>query len=92
MGVDHQVRLQLFALAYNPGSFLRRLALPKAVKHWTLTTLREKLVTMGAKVATHARYVMYRMAEAAVPREVFAAMLERIQRLRRPKLGGVPSR
>jgi len=42
--VDNQVRLQLFALAYNLGNFLRRLALPRSVKHWSLTTLREKLV------------------------------------------------
>jgi hypothetical protein len=27
--VDNQVRLQLFALAYNLGNFLRRLALPR---------------------------------------------------------------
>ena len=38
--VDNQVRLQLFALAYNLGNFLRRLALPPSVKHWSLTTLR----------------------------------------------------
>lgn len=36
--VDNQVRLQLFALAYDLGNFLRRLALPTAVKRWTLTT------------------------------------------------------
>ena len=30
--VDNQVRLQLFALAYNIGNFLRRLALPKSIK------------------------------------------------------------
>lgn len=48
--VDNQVRLQLFALAYNLGNFLRRLALPRSVKHWSLTTLREKLVKIGAKV------------------------------------------
>jgi len=40
---DNQVRLQLFALAYNLGNFLRRLALPRPVRHWSLTTLREKL-------------------------------------------------
>ncbi len=34
--VDNQVRLQLFALAYNLGNFLRRLALPKRVKEWSL--------------------------------------------------------
>ncbi len=45
---DNQVRLQLFALAYNLGNFLRRLALPRSVKQWSLTTLREKLVKIGA--------------------------------------------
>ena len=39
---DNQARLQLFALAYNLGNFLRRLALPRAVKHWSLTTLRRE--------------------------------------------------
>jgi len=53
--VDNQVRPQLFALAYNLGNFLRRLALPRSVKHWSLTTLREKLIKIGAKVVTHAR-------------------------------------
>jgi hypothetical protein len=78
---DNQVRHQLFALAYNLGNFLRRLALPKAVKHWSLTTLREKLVKIGAKVVQHARYVIFQMAEVAVPRGLFAAILERIRRL-----------
>ncbi|MEA3366529.1 MAG: IS1380 family transposase, partial [Planctomycetota bacterium] len=79
--VDNQVRLQLFALAYNLGNFLRRLALPRSVKHWSLTTLRERLVKIGAKVVTHARYVIFQMAEVAVPRRLFAAILERIRRL-----------
>lgn len=39
---DNEVRLQLFALAYNLGNFLRTLALPRKIEHWTLTTLREK--------------------------------------------------
>ena len=59
--VDNQVRLQLFALAYNLGNFLRRLALPTGVKHWTLTTLREKLIKIGAKVVRHSRYVFFQM-------------------------------
>ena len=42
------------------------LALPKAVKHWSLTTLREKLVKIGAKVVTHARYVIFQMAEVPI--------------------------
>jgi|TARA_B100002003_G_scaffold227219_1_gene234650 hypothetical protein len=80
--VDNQVRLQLFVLAYNLGNFLRRLALPNSVKHWSLTTLREKLIKIGAKVVTHARYVIFQMAEVAVPRWLFRAILERIRRLR----------
>ena len=88
--VDNQVRLQLFALAYTLGNFLRRLALPRSVKHWTLTTLREKLIKIGAKVVRHARYVMFQMAEVAVPRDLFAAILARIKRLRfRPPLAGI---
>jgi len=84
--VDNQVRLQLFALAYNLGNFLRRLALPQGVEHWSLTTLREKLVKIGAKVVTTARYVIFQMAEVAVPRKLFRAILDRIRRLREPTL------
>jgi hypothetical protein len=79
---NNQVRLQLFAMAYNLGNFLRTLALPKSVKQWSLTTLREKLIKIGAKVVRHARYVTFQMAEVAVPRKLFAAILERIARLR----------
>ena len=79
---DNQVRLQLFALAYNLGNFLRRLALPKAVKHWTLTTLRDKLIKIGAKVTHHSGRVIFQLAEVAVPRQLFGAILQRIERLR----------
>jgi hypothetical protein len=79
--VDNQVRLQLFALAYNQANFLRRLALPQSVKHWSLTTLREKLVKIGAKVVTHSRYVTFQMAEVAIPRRLFRTILRRISRL-----------
>ena len=79
--VDNQVRLQLFALAYNLGNFLRRLALPEGVSHWSLTTLRDKLIKIGAKVVRHARYVTFQLAEVAVPRELFQAILDRIRGL-----------
>ena len=78
----NQVRLQLFALAYNLGNFLRQLALPRPVRTWTLTTLREKLIKIGAKVVRHAKAVTVQLAEVAVPRRLFAAILERIDRLR----------
>ena len=81
---DNQTRLQLFALAYNLGNFLRRLALPKPVRHWSLTTLREKLIKIGAKVTRHSKYVFFQLAEVAVTRNLFAAILERIARLAIP--------
>ena len=79
---DNQARLQLFALAYNLGNFLRQLALPRPVRSWSLTTLREKLIKIGAKVVRHAKAVTFQLAEVAVPRELFAAILARIGRLR----------
>ncbi len=54
------------------------------MKHWSLTTLREKLIKIGANVVRHAKYVTFQMAEVAVPRELFAAIVERIQRFRVP--------
>jgi hypothetical protein len=85
---DNQVRLQLFALAYNLANFLRQLALPRPVRTWTLTTLREKLIKIGAKVVCHAKAVTFQLAEVAVPRALFAAILARIGRLRAaPSLG-----
>jgi hypothetical protein len=82
--VDNQVRLQLFVLAYNLGNFLRQAVLPQAVRHWTLTTLREKLIKIGAKVVRHSRKIVFQMAEVAIPRELFRTVLERIGRLRLP--------
>jgi len=76
------VRLQLHALAYNLANFLRTLALPERVEHWSLTTLREKLVKIGARVVRHGRYVVFQLAEVAAPRALFAEILRRIDRLR----------
>ena len=81
---DNAVRLQLFALAYNLANFLRSLALPREVAQWSLTTLREKLVKIGARIVRHGRYVVFQPAEVAVPRALFAAILRRIDRLRGP--------
>jgi hypothetical protein len=52
------------------------------VKPWSLTTFGEKLIKIGAKVMSHAKVVMFQLAEVAVPRSVFAAILERIDQLR----------
>ena len=45
-----------------------QMALPREVKHWSLTTLREKLIKIGAKVVSHAKAVTFQLAEVAVPR------------------------
>src|ERR687885_2449973 len=76
------VRLQLHALAYNLANFLRTLALPDEMERWSLTTLREKVVKIGAKVIAHARYTVFQMAEVAVPRDVFRRILAMIDGLR----------
>jgi len=75
-------RLQLHALAYNMANFLRTLALPDEVKQWSLTTLREKLVKIGAKIVRHGRSVTFQMAEIMVPRELFQQILAAIATLR----------
>jgi hypothetical protein len=76
------VRLQLFALAYNLANFLRQLVLTRPIQGWTLTTLREKLIKIGAKVVAHAKYLTFQLAEVAVPRQLFARILNRIEGLR----------
>ena len=61
------MRLQLFALAYNPGNFRRRLALPLSISHWSLRTLQTKLIKIRAKVVRHARYTCFQMAKVSIP-------------------------
>jgi hypothetical protein len=78
------VRLQLHALAYNLGNFMRTLAMPKTAEPWSLTSLREKLIKIGAKVVSHGRYVTFQMAEVAVPRQMLAEILSLIARLQAP--------
>ena len=75
----NQVRLQLHVLAYNLANFLRRLALPPSVKHWTLTILRDQLIKIGAKIIRHARYVTFQLAEVAIPRRLYRTILDRIR-------------
>ena len=57
---------------------------PRDVMPWSLTTLREKLVKIGAKVTGHSNYVTFQLAEVAVLRNLFAADLDRIARLAIP--------
>jgi hypothetical protein len=77
------VRLQLHALAYNLGNFMQTLAMPEAAEPWSLTSLREMLIKIGAKVVSHGRYVTFQMAEVAVSRPMFAEILSLIAPLER---------
>ncbi|MCZ8036391.1 MAG: IS1380 family transposase [Novosphingobium sp.] len=72
------VRLQLHALAYNLGNFLRTLATPEPIQEWSLTSLREKLIKIGARIVSHGRYVAFKLAEVAIPRNLFADILRMI--------------
>lgn len=73
-------QLQLHVLACNLGYLLQRLALPASVKPWSLTRLRETLIKIGAKVMYYARYVTSHLAEVAVRRKLYQAILHRIRR------------
>jgi hypothetical protein len=58
------------------------LALPEEVEHWSLTTLREKLMKIGARIVRHGRHVVFQLAQVAVPRSLFARILRSIDDLR----------
>jgi DDE family transposase len=76
------VRLQLHALAYNLANFLRTLALPPEMAQWSMSTLRERLVKIGAKIVRHGRSITFQMAEVMVPRTLFQQILDAIAALR----------
>jgi hypothetical protein len=80
--VSNQARLALFIMAYNLGNFLRRLALPEAMQHWSLTSLQTRMIKTGGRLVRHARRLVFQMAEVLVTREMLGGILERIGRLR----------
>ncbi len=43
----------------------------RTAEPWSLTSLREKLIKIGAKVVSHGRYIRFQLAEVAVPRQMF---------------------
>jgi hypothetical protein len=58
--------------------------MPKAAEPWSLTSLREKLIKIGAKVVRHGCYATFQLAEVSVSRQMFAEILSLIGRLRAP--------
>ncbi|MCP4409357.1 MAG: hypothetical protein GY807_16715, partial [Gammaproteobacteria bacterium] len=60
--------------AYNMANFLRTLVLPNSIADWSLTSLRDRLVKIGAKAIRHARSIIFQLAEVAVPRDLWVQM------------------
>jgi hypothetical protein len=78
----NEVRLQLHALAYNLANFLRTLVLPTSIADWSLTSLRDRLIKIGAKAIRHARSIILQLAEVAVSHDLWREMLATIAGLR----------
>ena len=73
--------LSFSASSASSIAFARAVALPKEMTRWSLTTLREKLVKIGARLVRNARRLVLQMAEVAVTRDLFAQILSRIRLL-----------
>jgi hypothetical protein len=89
MFAANAVRLQLHALAYNLGNFLRTLATPEPIKHWSLTSLKEKLIKIGrqgCEPRTLCRLPngggRHPTANVAIPQQMFQEILRLITELR----------
>ena len=78
----NKVRLQLHALACNPGVLLQGADLPEETADRSPTGLRTRLIRIGVRVVRHARAVTFQPAEAAVGGALFTRILAAIQRLR----------
>ena len=81
---DNEVRLQLHALAYNLATLLRCIELPEPMADWYLTSLKLKLIKLGARVVRHARANTFQLAEVAVAGAMVRAILAAICPLRAP--------
>ena len=68
-------------IAYNLGNLLRRLALPRAIQSWSLTSLQQRLLKTGGRLVRHARYFVLQLAESYLTRPLFRQIVTRIERL-----------
>lgn len=78
MSITHQ----LCALASNLGNFLRTMATPEPIRDWWLTSLQEELIKIATKINNHGRYAFFQVADVAILRHLFAAILRLIAELR----------
>lgn len=80
----NEVRLALSVIAYNLGNLWRRLALPKRIETWSLTSLQQRLIKTGGRLVKHARYYWLLLAEGHLTRRLFGAILQRLTALSAP--------
>ncbi len=80
----NEVRLWLSVIAYNLGNLWRRLALPKRIDTWSLTSLQQRLMKTGGRLVKHARYYWLLLAEGHLTRTLFGAILRRLVALPGP--------
>lgn len=79
--VENEARLKLFIMAYNLGNFLRTLALPEGIKHWSLRSIQLKLIKIGGRLIKHARYYCLLLAETTINEKIFSSLMRNIRRL-----------
>ena len=60
--------------------------MPKTAEPWSLTSLREKLIKIGAKVVSHGRYVTRRTAMKFGRNQPRSQPIVRVARLGGPEL------
>ncbi len=80
----NEVRPWLSVIAYNLGNLWRRLALPKRIDTWSLTSLQQRLMKTGGRLVKHARYCWLLLAEGHLTRRLFGAILRRLEALPGP--------
>jgi hypothetical protein len=61
---SNEVRLCRSLIAYNLGNLWRRLALPRRIGNWSLTSLQHRLVKSDGRLIKHARYYWLLLAES----------------------------
>lgn len=81
---NNEVRLQLHALAYNLGVFLKGVDLPEEIADWSLTSIQSRLIKTGARVVRHARKITFQLAEVAVSGPLFGQILTAIRNIKPP--------
>jgi hypothetical protein len=83
---SNEVQLWLGVIACNLGNLWRRLALPRRIGNWSLTSLQQRLVKTGGRLVRLARYYWLLLAEGDLSRRLFGGILRMIAAL--PLLDG----